>query len=1007
MGYSWRSGIPGGGFQNDIGIARSDVHGAAIALSGADVAGFHRCADSSSALCQWVTANRGLTKQDHNNTGAIKWSKSIPGRVYASTGRGNGDLLVSDDGGLSWRVAGNGTIRVSGDASTAGTGNLRRTGRLVEEDGDCVWVGGRVIQSGSGAQGMARYVPSTDTFTVFTGMAGRDIRSIVQDPQVATTLWVGVTDGTSPGLYKLTGAVKTGQPTITKVTGAGGTFATTTLTAVEEACIVVEGAKSWLYFVGGTSYATDAGRMGVWKMNVTDGTAPVEITGTLAKQYQIPAPAGKPPNPIAAVQWHTIDAVRVGSVTWVAVGCWEGERINDDGQKQVNVAISRDSGVSWDKFYAINGVNQLTMPDGRAWWKTAGGDKSYLPRAGSFDSSMVRFDPLNANTCFIAGRAGVWRTQNNGATWVPVMLGLAVSMGHRTVANPANPDQMLNGNVDWGTVRTSQRFNDVVTNFSGSESTYALSWSSRGALVGGGSRSDRSPHSGAAYSIASATASPVSLGWETTNGWGTSAPRPLGICDGTDATGARVILLIAQGAKSGIATEPPAGSAGIWRKVGSGAWSRVSSAAFQTWGVNNSLEADIFWAETVVGAQNPNVYAFDKDTQKLWRSTNYGVTWTTIWTSTETATPAWAWSMAGVDKDTVFVLTPTKLWRFTNASSGSTVTPTQITLPTDCIRPGMCAWDPKNLALVVNQRVGSTPVGIWTAQDVLTTTTPTWVDIADTAYKSSVVYPQNLNIASDGTIMADVWGNAVYLGEPDTGGGDPGGGGGDPGGGSGGWPPNGNPALIVAEDWSRVAAGDVVSSANSAFTGAGPGRGTGNNTVTLNVAGQVASYTLTPALAAVSDLLVVDLLLNLTTLPSINARFIQPRLAGSPQAGVTLTTAGKLWLQDVNANAYISTATITVPTVIRVAARWNNAANTCRLRLWTGSDLTKDVPDEDSGDQTYTNGAGMDDFKLGAIAAMTWQAELGSVLASTVDWPTRIGTVNSGYSGFGATVVGP
>ena len=57
--------------------------------------------------------------------------------------------------------------------------------------------------------------------------------------------------------------------------------------------------------------------------------------------------------------------------------------------------------------------------------------------------------PTDPDTLLMAGQVGPWRTRDNGETWYPVVTGVDLLVQSRVTADPAEPDTVALGTVDF------------------------------------------------------------------------------------------------------------------------------------------------------------------------------------------------------------------------------------------------------------------------------------------------------------------------------------------------------------------------------------------------------------------------------------------------------------------------------------------------------------------------------------------------------------------------------
>lgn len=973
-----RPGLPGGGFQNSGDVADSAVHGGQRwALSGADVAGIHRTL-TPGGLCVWQTANRGLVTRDDTNTSCSYTSRAVSGRGFVLTGRGNGHLWRTSDFGLTWQLI---SSSISGNAATQGTGTLRPTGRNICDDpgGSYVWVSG--YTGNPAAPANAAVWRSTDGGATIGawGLTGRDIRSVVQDPQNGDVLYMAQEAGAGGGLLKVTNARAAAgvAPVVVKVTGSGGLAAGTALTSIRDCQVVVEGTKTWVYFIAEAT--TLGGANTLWKVNGTDVSTLTEITGTLS----------------TASLWSSLDVYRSGTNSIVWATCYEARKNGTFGEA---VVVSRDSGTTWNLTVTHAGTSK-NMPSGLHWWHMDDSPSVAVNKPG-YDGNWIRTEPGNRGVVFVGGRGGVWRTADDGATWNPVVEGLLAAMSHGAWPSTENPAWVAHCDVDWGLMLSLNRFKDVptrhtpaATGSNTADNSYGACFNSRGLLVGFGSRSDKlNTPLGSVYSTANpgagAAATWVSQQWEDAFPAGTTlplVPRCLGLVDGVNATGQRVILAVAQGPSTAVGSNEIA-AGGLYRKVvttepNTGTWSEVGGPTlFAGNGAGDMVEPDLYWP-----AGSAVLYAWDRQTG-LWRGTNYGATWARI--STETTSAMFTGFLAGKDVNTLFLSTSTQLLRFDNAvNRATTLPPVVVTLPPTCTRPSVVVWEPVRGGLLIGSCLGSTPVGMWFAPDADTTTTPAWTEVSGEDYKRMCVFPTNINAGTDGTVYNSMRGNADVIIDPPA-------------------APPPPPVTSIVETWEEVTVGSTPVAPPSAFTGSaravvvsGGVAFEGNNTVEINTTLNTG-YVETPVFTTAVDKIAVDIMVYLTALPSANTRIIGCRLAGVNEGNLLLTTTGNLTLQDVSTSRDTTAPALTTGVWYRLAVMFDSVLDVCQLRVWTSSPLGP-VPTYDSGVKTYTTGTNFDQIRLGVPSAATAGMRIDSVLANLDGaWPVRAApslTMGVGY----------
>jgi hypothetical protein len=116
-------------------------------------------------------------------------------------------------------------------------------------------------------------------------------------------------------------------------------------------------------------------------------------------------------------------------------------------------------------------------------------------------------------------------------------------------------------------------------------------------------------------------------------------------------------------------------------------------------------------------------------------------------------------------------------------------------------------------------------------------------------------------------------------------------------------------------------------------------------------------------------------------------RLARIRLVSSVIANIQLSVGGKFQMTDAASGVWTSTLTPSAGTWYRLEWMVNATTNKQRLLMFTGANLHGTVPDEDSGDQTYTQGP-FDNIEQGICAATTnWAIWFDSVANDDATYP--------------------
>lgn len=219
----------------------------------------------------------------------------------------------------------------------------------------------------------------------------------------------------------------------------------------------------------------------------------------------------------------------------------------------------------------------------------------------------------------------------------------------------------------------------------------------------------------------------------------TEDKRPIGIAVGRDGSSNRVILAAVQ-------------ESGLWRKVGGGSWSRVDVTICA--GAQITRAAWFVWQP---GSQY--VYVFDR-ASGVYRSDDYGATWTLIWNVTSDVGRTGFIAMNPAVANELWVSTEDNLYKLSGANSGTVgVGITAITLSA-VARPGAIAFDTAGNAYCASLPDDGVDSQLLRSTDGGTT----WQDISDTSYKAMANRPSDLLVTETGRIYCSTLTQGVLIG---------------------------------------------------------------------------------------------------------------------------------------------------------------------------------------------------------------------------------------------------
>ena len=683
------TGPSGGGFQNVVAVDPSN-HG--VVLSGGDVSGIERSTDGG---VTWHAVNAGLAGRSQLEVAAFLFSPVTVGRVYAAVGDAGtgGGLLESDDSGATWSMLSAFPQFAGGNAKTAGlpTEHPRSTGNLLAQDP----VTG-AIYAATFNQGVVRSDDGGLTW-VPLGLSGLYLRSLALDPVTPGRLYAGTY---GQGLYVTTDAGGLGG--FTRLANAPAT--------VEE-----------LSIAGGTLYAA-AGTAGVFAS--PDGGATWSQLG--AGQLR------------AGSMWTSIAAWdNCGGVTEIYAGA--------DHSSPDAIVRSADGGATWtsvtsDKTHVHTSVGG---PGGPTWWLAA--RAAFMLGGSSSTPAQITLAPDPAQPCndpavLIAGRSGIWRSDNAGGDWYPMVGGMGVTLIQSLALDPKAPSAVDLAATDWtfmtsadgGTtinlpiikMAASTAF-DVAVDSSVTPSRVYVATGNRD-----GNRQGK---------LYSSTTPAVSTSW-TDEGLSKLAgvKRPLAIAVGK--SGANRVLLAAVDA------------AGIYRKVNSGAWVKTANVAMKA--KNWAKPIQMIWP-----AGTSVVYLYDHRSG-IWRSTDAGVTWVKLWAKPSSGDLK-GYIATDATGNTLWVSNGTALYEIANAKTvkaGAPLPVTVLTLPA----PGPVAVAPSGSVYLATQATPGVPAQLLRSDN----SGATWNDVADDTYRNVALLPYRLVIGSTGTVWVCLAGNGLLRGDP-------------------------------------------------------------------------------------------------------------------------------------------------------------------------------------------------------------------------------------------------
>ena len=633
---------------------------------GGDVEGFFTSTDGGTT---WSVANTGVDGNSWRVCATIAWATVEQNMLYACTGdqgSGGGFLAGAQDADGVWAWFMRSTqVQYAGNSSGAGlpgpADQSRSTGGVLAQTGNTAGLMYTVGYNSGVWRTNASGGYGTSWTSIGLGGGTHYGRCIAVNPSDINQVFCGMYN---EGVYQ---SVNASSAATWALMPGGPQF--------PEQFVWCSSGN--VYCAAGYGGAGKAGYApgGLWVWNSTAGWSQLDAAGA---------------NLSASSYWMSIDGYTDNAGNdQLILGCNHAVKNTSGANAGTNnlmwVTVSGTSGTptfSPLTNYLPNIADTTIPPEGRTWWHAGSGE--VLGKAGLIQPRPV-IDKSTVNTSnvtiYSAGSSGFWISAGNtvGASgpvtsttplWTLQCDGMPLHVGHNVTVNPNNPSQFGWTSSDWtqflvtdgvayNATTTSQGappYNPAVSGQNAGEG-YAMAYDPLSGLAGNPtgtvylSTGDKyhnangqiwsqslSSGAGGTYQCVSAGGPPFS---NSTANPGTSGGQvAYGLAAGRDASNAPYLLAFLQGAS---------GVGGMWRFHGytinagtgvvstsGGAWAHTTStpisgsSALGTSGGAANIPTNSI-APIVTDPNQAGVhYVFDQATG-VWRSTNYGASWTQIW----------------------------------------------------------------------------------------------------------------------------------------------------------------------------------------------------------------------------------------------------------------------------------------------------------------------------------------------------------------------------------------
>ena len=576
----------------------------------------------------WQPIGYGLEQSNRQSSSFIAFSRmggTEAGNIYYGGGHaaGDGAFLVSTDGGCSFTQRSTTTVWWYGNAtpspprpSSVSQDRDRSVGTLLAQD-----AASGLMYSATGNLGVARTADFGVTWTNLTTSIGSTSqywpRCVRLNPNNTSQLLAGSWDIGN---------------------GLGGIWYSTN-------CQATPGSVTWNQVPGYTGTVTD--------MVIVGGF--IYCTGDASGLFRAPIGAG-----IGGATTQIMNSLidTSGNTLWMGIDGYVdtngdhvviiagGDGITHTGNAnrtqvvQVRLPGGSVTGATFkDLTNSPTGGENVTIhtfpPFGQVYWKDVPTNtwKNWL--GNGYHNSHIRIDPTNTQNIYLTGSGASFRSRDGGATWQMTINGMPLIKMNALSIDPTNQNHFTAGGQDYtlwdydsdpSVNSGANNLNPPNTSGSGTLECHALDQDPvDGRLYAGMNLKYATDSAGQMFYTPDPT---PAVSWSAELGYSAAAVgnghAPMGMIAGRDSGNHRFFVVVAN-------------SVGMFR------WS-VNSAGAASWakctetdsaplpGTGGTLGARTPFVPFAQGTSTGTLYCWDQP-NGLYRSTDFGVSWTQIWTT--------------------------------------------------------------------------------------------------------------------------------------------------------------------------------------------------------------------------------------------------------------------------------------------------------------------------------------------------------------------------------------